>query len=64
MTSIIMDGNFSAVHQQMKNPEDDVRFADGHSFMVTNGPYKEHLRTAVSHKQVCPLMCCFVILLM
>ena len=52
MTSIIMDGNFSAEHQQMKNPGDDVRFADGHSYMVTDAPYKDHLRTAKDYKQV------------
>ncbi|KAI1784369.1 hypothetical protein LXA43DRAFT_901749 [Ganoderma leucocontextum] len=43
MVRIIMDGNFSAEHQRMKNPQDDVRLADGHSFMVTSQPYKAHL---------------------
>ena len=49
--SIIMDGNFSAQHANMKNPQDDVRFADGHGFMVTDAPYKEHLRTACKPKK-------------
>lgn len=52
MASVIFDGNFSAEHQRMKNPSDDVRFADGHAFMVTDGPYKEHLNTAVQFRQV------------
>nr|VWO96413.1 Type II secretion system protein C (T2SS protein C) (General secretion pathway protein C) (Pectic enzymes secretion protein OutC) [Ganoderma boninense] len=30
----------------MRNPEDDVALADGHAFMVTDAPYKEHLKTA------------------
>lgn len=50
--SIIMDGNFSAVHQQMKNATEDVRLADGHAFMVTDGPYKQHLATGKAFKQV------------
>lgn len=48
---MIMDGNFGAQHQKMKNPQDDVRFSDGHGYMVTNGPYKEHLRTASKPKR-------------
>ena len=49
---MIMDGNFTAQHRQMKNPEDDVRFADGHGFMAEDAPYKEHLKTAFHRKQV------------
>lgn len=53
MGSFIMDGNFSAQHMKMKRPEDDVRLADGHGFMVTDQPYKDHLRTAAKpRKQV------------
>ena len=52
MPRIIMDGNFSAEHQPMKNPQDDVRLADGQSFFVTSRPYKEHLKTAVHFHQV------------
>ncbi|KAM5543705.1 hypothetical protein V8D89_002322 [Ganoderma adspersum] len=51
MASMIMDGNFSAEHQGMKNPWDDVRLADGHVFMVTNEPYKAHLKMAVTFHQ-------------
>ena len=52
MASIMMDGNFSAQHQHMKNPEDDVQMADGHGFMTEDKPYKDHLQTAVQIKQV------------
>ncbi len=48
--SVIMDGNFGAQHMRMKNPEDDVRFADGHGYMVTDEPYKNHLTTACKPK--------------
>ncbi|PIL25832.1 hypothetical protein GSI_11585 [Ganoderma sinense ZZ0214-1] len=49
--SVVLDGNFSAQHKHMRNPEDDVALADGHAFMVTDGPYKEHLRTAREFKE-------------
>lgn len=48
-----MDGNFSAQHQRMKKPEDDVRLADGHGYMVTDAPYKVHLRSAKTFSQAC-----------
>ena len=35
----------------MRNPEDDVALADGHAFMVTDAPYKEHLKTAAEFKE-------------
>ncbi|KAI1790343.1 hypothetical protein LXA43DRAFT_1095489 [Ganoderma leucocontextum] len=44
--SVVLDGNFSAQHRKMRKPEDDVAIADGHVFMVTDGPYKDHLKTA------------------
>ncbi|KAI1784921.1 hypothetical protein LXA43DRAFT_1100891 [Ganoderma leucocontextum] len=49
--SVVLDGNFSAQHRQMRNPNDDVPLADGHGFMVKDHPYKEHLKTAVEIKQ-------------
>lgn len=36
----------------MKNPGEDVALADGHAFLVTSGPYKEHLGTAKEYKEV------------
>ena len=52
MRSIVLDGNFTAQHRRMKNPEDDVAFADGHSFMVEDAPYKAHLKAAKEFKEV------------
>ncbi|KAI0704604.1 hypothetical protein C8Q76DRAFT_624101, partial [Earliella scabrosa] len=49
--SVVLDGNFSAQHRRMKNPEDDVAFADGHTFMVENAPYKAHLKAAKEFKE-------------
>lgn len=49
---MVLDGNFSAQHKHMRNPEDDVALADGHAFMVTDAPYKEHLKTAAEFKEV------------
>ncbi|PIL26690.1 hypothetical protein GSI_11217 [Ganoderma sinense ZZ0214-1] len=52
--SVVLDSNFSAQHRKMRNPEDDVPLADGHGFMVTDAPYKEHLKTAAEfHERAC-----------
>ena len=52
MCSVVLDGNFSVQHRHMRNPEDDVALADGHAFMVMEGPYKHHLSTAKEFKEV------------
>ncbi|KAI1783692.1 hypothetical protein LXA43DRAFT_977006 [Ganoderma leucocontextum] len=49
--SVVLDGNFSAQHRKMRNPADDVPLADGHAFMVTDAPYKEHLKTAAEFRE-------------
>ncbi|KAH9840335.1 uncharacterized protein C8Q71DRAFT_722022 [Rhodofomes roseus] len=43
MQTFVMDGNFSAEHLKMRCPADDVAIGDGHGFMVTDAPYKNHL---------------------
>jgi hypothetical protein len=48
----VMDGNFTAVHQKQKRPEDDVWLVDGEGFMVGRHPYVEHLKTAKVYKEV------------
>ena len=48
----MFDGNFSAEQLKMKNPEDDVLLSDGHGFLVTDPPYKDHLRVAKELKEV------------
>ena len=55
MCSAVMDGNFSAQHHPMKNPEDDVALADGHLFTVEDAPYKAHLLTAKEYAEVCTM---------
>ena len=47
-----MDGNFSAEHLKMRSPKEDVSLADGHGFMVTEEPYKCHLKEAVEVREV------------
>jgi hypothetical protein len=49
----VYDGNFSAEQLKMKHPDDDVDISNGHSFMVTHGPYKGHLSVAKELKEVC-----------
>jgi hypothetical protein len=41
--TVVVDGNFSADHQKMKNPEDDVPLTDGEGYMVQEGPFRQHL---------------------
>ena len=52
MPGFMMDGNFQAEHMKMKNPESDVPLSDGTGFMVSNEPYKSHLKSAVERRQV------------
>ena len=47
-----MDGNFVSEHLRMQNPEDDVAISDGHGYMVTSSPYKEHLKAATDTREV------------
>ncbi|KAH9922726.1 uncharacterized protein B0H18DRAFT_1183398 [Fomitopsis serialis] len=49
--SFVMDGNFSAEHLKMRSPKEDVSLADGHGFMVTEEPYKCHLKEAVEVRE-------------
>ena len=52
MRGFVMDGNFSAEHMAMKNPEDDVSLGDGAAFMVGTAEYKAHLAVASEDHQV------------
>jgi hypothetical protein len=51
-----VDGNFKAEQIKMRRPEDDVALIDGEGYMVTDGPYREHLREAVETKEVVNLI--------
>jgi hypothetical protein len=48
----VMDGNFSAKHQKMKNTEDDNILSDRGGFFVADGNYKAHLKSSVEAKEV------------
>jgi hypothetical protein len=48
----VVDGNFTAQHMNMKNPEADIALADGLGYMVQDGPYQNHVATAPDNKEV------------
>jgi hypothetical protein len=48
----VLDGNFSAEHLRMKNPDDEVILTDGTAFFVKEMEYKNHLKLALETKQV------------
>jgi hypothetical protein len=50
--SIAIDGNFSAEHLKMKQPEGDVALSPGGRYMVEPKRYELHLRTGMEIKQV------------
>ena len=47
-----VDGNFTAVHDRQKRPEDDVFLTDGTSFMTQRDPYQQHLKVALETYEV------------
>lgn len=47
-----MDGNFSAEHMKMWNPQDDVALTDGSGYMVKTSDYESHLKTATENREV------------
>ena len=50
--SIVIDGNFSAEHLKMKQPEGDVALSPGGRYMVEPKRYELHLKTGKEIKQV------------
>jgi hypothetical protein len=42
-----VDGNFKAVHDRQKRPEDDVFLSDGLSFFTERETFKKHLAVAL-----------------
>ena len=50
--SIVIDGNFSAEHLKMKQPEEDVALSPGGRYMVEPNRYELHLNTGKEVKQV------------
>ena len=51
--SIVIDGNFSAEHLKMRQPEKDVPLSPGGRYMVEPKRYESHLNTGKEIKQVC-----------
>ncbi|KAI6160720.1 hypothetical protein EDD17DRAFT_1421617, partial [Pisolithus thermaeus] len=44
MRQYVIDGNFTAQHMKMNKPELDVALSDGKGYMVSEGPYQNHLQ--------------------
>ena len=59
--SIVIDGNFSAEHLKMKQPEEDVALSPGGRCMVEPERYELHLSTGVEGRQVSVFeeICCY-----
>lgn len=52
MRVVMVDGNFTAIHQDQPNAIDDVHLTAGEFFMVESNRYKAHLSVAQDSKQV------------
>lgn len=52
MRVLMVDGNFTAIHQHQPNAIDDVHLTAGEFFMVESNRYKAHLTVAQESKQV------------
>ena len=50
--SIVIDGNFSAEHLKMRQPEEDIALSPGGRYMVEPKRYELHLSTGKEIKQV------------
>ena len=51
------DGNFSAQHMNMLNPQDDVGLTDGEGYMTNEAKYKAHPEDAKDSKQASLATC-------
>jgi hypothetical protein len=49
---VVADGSFKLDNLKIRNPEDDVRLADGEMFCVGSVQYEEHVRIRPERKQV------------
>ena len=50
--TFVMDGNFSAVHQNRDNAHRDVKLSHGEFFMTEPNRYKSHLAVTTKVKEV------------
>ncbi|KAG2741530.1 hypothetical protein P692DRAFT_201842254 [Suillus brevipes Sb2] len=46
MKRLVVDGNFTAQHMNMREPEQDIFLSDGSGYMVTDSEYQAHLASA------------------
>ena len=44
---LVVDGNFKAVHDRQKRPEDNVHLTEGYSFMTERDRFMKHLQVAL-----------------
>ncbi|KAG1850364.1 hypothetical protein DFJ58DRAFT_842440 [Suillus subalutaceus] len=51
MKRFVVDGNFTAQHMNMRQPEFDIFLSDGLGYMVTEGDYRAHLASATESKE-------------
>ncbi|KAI6120115.1 hypothetical protein EDD16DRAFT_1519066 [Pisolithus croceorrhizus] len=51
MRQYVIDGNFTAQHMKMNKPELDVALSDGKGYMVSEGPYQNHLQQSLDTKE-------------
>lgn len=51
--SVTADGNFQAIHQKMRTPEDDVGLTNGEGYVAEENDYATHLKVATEFKEVC-----------
>ena len=49
---LVADGNFTADHVKMRNPENDVGLTNGEGYMVEERHYRRHLAVTKEVKQV------------
>lgn len=52
MKRFMVDGNFTAQHMNMRQPELDIFLSDGLGYMVEEGDYKAHLASATESREV------------
>ncbi|KAG1778007.1 hypothetical protein EV702DRAFT_968763, partial [Suillus placidus] len=51
MKRLVVDGNFTAQHMNMREPELDIFLSDGSGYMVTDSEYQAHLASATESKE-------------
>lgn len=52
MKRFVVDGNFTAQHMNMRQPQSDVFLSDGLGYMVKEAEYQAHLSSAKESKEV------------